>query len=158
MSTWWGSIKWSQFILRGTRTWHISVWIRDGLNWSINKFQLRFFCESLFEAVDDTSDQTSGGSLLSLLAVCDDVTQRFVVQVSCCVDVGRLEHLLHLKSDQSSSIRLISWWNELWVLQKHWSLTAEFTEHRSDWWLTDRSGVHKWRSNYLKYFLFMEPF
>lgn len=66
MSTWWGSINRSQFILRGT-WWHISVWIRIKSNWStrwiINKFQLRFFCESLFEAetIDDTSDQTSVG-------------------------------------------------------------------------------------------------
>lgn len=34
---------------------------------------------------------------LLLLPVCDNVTKRFVVQVACYVDVGRLEHLLYLK-------------------------------------------------------------
>lgn len=58
-STWWGSIKRSQFILRGTRT-PSCRW--GGTDQSINS-NSGFFCWSLFEAetIDDSSDQVSVG-------------------------------------------------------------------------------------------------
>lgn len=34
--------------------------------------------------------------LFLLLSMCNDVTERFVIQISRCVDVGGLEHLTHL--------------------------------------------------------------
>ena len=67
----------------------------------------------------EASSQHNSSFLLLLLAVWDDVTQRSVIQVSCCVDIWRLKLLLHLKRHMFVEnviylkFNIVKWWNLL---------------------------------------------